>query len=94
MINSELELHTKKLPNTMKCSNSIIVRLAGGLGNQLYQYAMGRSLALRSERPLLLETRNTSRDPDRNYALSVFNIKEQHVDSISRWCTRWAGIHD
>ena len=74
----------------MKCSNSIIVRLAGGLGNQLYQYAMGRSLSLRTDRPLLLETRNTSRDPDRNYELSVFNIKEQHVDSLNRWCTRWA----
>jgi hypothetical protein len=74
----------------MKSGNSIIIRLAGRLGNQLYQYALGRSLSLRTERPLLLETRNTARDPFRNYDLSVFNIKEQHVARLIRWCTRWA----
>lgn len=37
-------------------SRSVIVRLAGGLGNQLFQYAFGRSLALRHNRPLFLDT--------------------------------------
>jgi hypothetical protein len=77
----------------MKSGESIIVRLAGGLGNQLYQYAMGRSLSLRNERPLLLETRNTSRDQYRNYELSVFNIQEKHVDLLTQWCTRWSASY-
>lgn len=33
----------------------IIVRLAGGLGNQMFQYALGRALALRHGVPLLLD---------------------------------------
>ncbi len=74
----------------MKNRNSIIIRLAGGLGNQLYQYALGRSISLRSGRPILLETRNVSRDSFRNYELSVFNIQEQHADLFTQWCTRRA----
>ena len=78
---------------TMNTNNPIIIRLAGGLGNQLYQYAMGRSLSLRTGRTLLLEKRNISRDQYRNYELSVFNIHEQHVDLITQWCTRWAASY-
>ena len=77
----------------MKSNNSIIIRLAGGLGNQLYVYAFGRALSLQTGRPLLLETRNTTRDQFRNYELAVFNIQEQHVDLLTQWCTRWAASY-
>jgi hypothetical protein len=77
----------------MKPNNPIIIRMAGGLGNQLYLYAFGRSLSLQSGRSLLLETRNTSRDEFRNYELSVFNIIDQHVDLVTQWCTRWAASY-
>jgi hypothetical protein len=68
----------------------VIVRLQGGLGNQLYQYALGRALSIRTGRPLLLDTRLISGEPYRSYALSVFNIKQQHVYGVNKWCTRWA----
>jgi len=77
----------------MKCHDPIIIRLAGGLGNQIYLYAFGRSLSLRSGRPLLIETRNLARDKFRDYELSVFNIKDQHVDLLTAWCTRWAASY-
>jgi hypothetical protein len=77
----------------MRDNDPIIIRLAGGLGNQLYLYAFGRSLSLQTGRPLLLETRNTSRDKFRNYELSVFNIQAQHVDILTQWCTRWAASY-
>jgi hypothetical protein len=35
--------------------NPVIVRMSGGLGNQLFQYAAGRSLALRLGAPLQLD---------------------------------------
>ena len=72
----------------MKSNDSIIMRLQGGLGNQLYQYALGRSLSLRNGLPMFMETRNTSLDKYRNYELSAFNIKEQHVNSLDKWCIR------
>lgn len=55
---------------------SLIVRLRGGLGNQLFQYAAARSLALRNDVPLLLDTRSGfTKDPyGRRYELHVFRI--------------------
>lgn len=35
--------------------DAVIMRVTGGLGNQLFQYAMGRALALRHDVPLLLD---------------------------------------
>jgi hypothetical protein len=43
----------------------IIVRLQGGLGNQLFEYACGRALALRNGAPLKLDLTNYR---DRSYA--------------------------
>lgn len=58
----------------------IIVRLQGGLGNQLFQYALGRSLALHTQAALKLdlssfseETTNTKRD----YRLDRFAIQAE-----------------
>lgn len=74
----------------MKNNFPIIIRIQGGLGNQLYQYAFGRSLSLHSGRPILLETRNISRDSSRKYELSAFNIKEEFPGLFTKWCVRWA----
>jgi hypothetical protein len=52
----------------------IIVRLKGGLGNQLFQYAMGRMLALHHQTSLILDTAEFARDPLRNYRLDSFQI--------------------
>lgn len=56
---------------------AVIVRLQGGLGNQLFQYAFGRALAIRSEAPLVLDTfSGFQRDPyRRSYSLAPFAIE-------------------
>lgn len=53
----------------------IIVRLAGGLGNQLFQYAAGRRLALRHDAELKLDISGLS-GSERKYALDRYNILE------------------
>ena len=40
----------------MKKKNRVIVRLNGGLGNQMFQYAAGLSLSLKLKGTLLLDT--------------------------------------
>ena len=54
----------------------IIVRLSGGLGNQMFQYAMGRSLCHRLQNTLKLDISLLKYNPHRSYALSHFNILE------------------
>jgi hypothetical protein len=52
----------------------IFVRLKGGLGNQLFQYATGLRLARKRNTNLKLDARVYENDPLRFYALNVFNI--------------------
>ena len=52
----------------------VIVRLEGGLGNQLFQYAAGRSLALATGRDLLLDSSAFREDRLRAYQLDHFAI--------------------
>lgn len=52
----------------------IITRLQGGLGNQLFEYACGRSLALRRGTELALDLSQYTEDPQRHYELDVFAI--------------------
>jgi hypothetical protein len=50
------------------------VRLNGGLGNQLFQYATGRAIAQRHNVPLKLDTSGFERNPQRRYVLDNFCI--------------------
>jgi hypothetical protein len=52
----------------------IIVRLIGGIGNQMFQYAVGRSLADRLCVPLKLDTTGFIDYTLRSYSLWAFNI--------------------
>jgi hypothetical protein len=58
----------------------IITRLKGGLGNQLFQYATGRALALRNNDIVKLDITGYSEhngvDTMRQYNLAAFNIQE------------------
>lgn len=54
----------------------VISRLIGGLGNQLFQYAVGRHLAHRKQTQLKLDISAFNRYKLRHYELGVFNILE------------------
>lgn len=57
----------------------IIVKLNGGLGNQLFQYALGRHLAELHQTKLVLDNSFFQSNKERTYELSNFNIKELFV---------------
>jgi len=54
----------------------IIVRIIGGLGNQLFQYALGQSLALKNNTELRLDISEFKTYKRHQYCLSYFNIKD------------------
>jgi len=64
----------------------IIVRLKGGLGNQMFQYALGRVLSLKFDTRLKLDTYflnlNIKGVTKRNYDLDVFDIKAEVSNNI------------
>lgn len=59
----------------------IIIRLMGGMGNQMFQYALGRQLSIKHKVPLkvdlsfLLDRTPKANFTYRNYDLDVFNTK-------------------
>ena len=63
----------------------LLLRLRGGLGNQLFQYAAGRGLALRNHVPLWLDPTSGFRgDPyGRSYDLGGFNVLDARTEPIS-----------
>jgi hypothetical protein len=71
----------------------IIVRLRGGLGNQLFQYAAGRALALRVGTELKLDLAEFEQPGPRVYELHRFNVCESFLEPgekrrIGRWLRR------
>jgi hypothetical protein len=54
----------------------IIIRLVGGLGNQMFQYAAGRAVAYRTNMPLKLDIKYFEKYKLRSYQLGCFNINE------------------
>ena len=54
----------------------IIVKLIGGLGNQMFQYAVGRHLAVKNKSTLKLDISGFKDYNLRNYDLGHFNIQE------------------
>src|SRR5690348_5476840 len=79
----------------------VVIRLMGGLGNQLFQYAAARRLAHVTQSDLLLDLSALDNfETPRSYALKNFQIKAEvlrrhvHINSISNkafmypeWCT-------
>ena len=63
----------------------IVVQLQGGLGNQMFQYACGRAVALRAKKNLVLDLRHYANpSQQRRYGLHLFNIQAQPVDSLEQ----------
>lgn len=65
----------------------IAVRLIGGLGNQMFQYAAGRALAERLGTELLLDTREFEHYSLYNYGLHKFaiDIPAASPEELARW---------
>ncbi len=59
----------------------IIVQLIGGLGNQMFQYAMARRLAILKETDLKFDISCFKHYKDRKYDLGCFNITEDFASS-------------
>ena len=57
----------------------IISRIIGGLGNQLFQYAAGRALAIKHNTELKLDINSFTTYKLHNYSLQHFNIKQNFV---------------
>jgi len=57
---------------------AVIVQIAGGLGNQLFEYAFGRSLALRNGVPLILDHRSGF---PRDFYKRVFTLDKYRIQS-------------
>lgn len=68
----------------------IIVRLLGGLGNQMFQYACGRSVAIRTSQRLKLDISSYPDHLDRTYELSHFGIEADIATPEECSCLRWA----
>jgi hypothetical protein len=60
----------------------IIVKLGGGLGNQLFQYACGRRLALKNNDILKLDIEAYSEKNPRLYGLRHFNVAENFASPV------------
>lgn len=52
----------------------IIVKIIGGLGNQMFQYAVGRSIACKNDTDLKLDVSSFDSYKLRSYRLNCFNI--------------------
>lgn len=59
----------------------IIVKLNGGLGNQLFQYALGRKLSLKNNQTLKLNLSEYNKNDFRHYSLNHYNIIENIATS-------------
>jgi hypothetical protein len=62
-------------------SPMIVVRMMGGLGNQLFQYALGRALSIRNGGRLLLDLAAFRNDPQRDYVLDRLNVQAEIADA-------------
>lgn len=59
----------------------IIVKIMGGLGNQMFQYAFGLKMALKNNSELKLDTNFYSTQRKRHFELDVFDIKTKRASN-------------
>lgn len=71
------------LPPAREC---VVVQVAGGLGNQLFQYAAARSLADRRSAPLVLDLRWFAGQQEHSYGLDALRVR---VDGVVTDETTW-----
>lgn len=60
----------------------IIIRLTGGLGNQMFQYAYGRSCSIKNKESLKYFFVHYCGDTNRKYELGIFNIVGNKINGF------------
>ena len=60
----------------------IVARISGGLGNQMFQYALGRHLAIRNNTILKLDVTSFDSYEWHKYSLNYLNIQEDFANNI------------
>lgn len=60
----------------------MIIRLTGGLGNQLFQYAFGREQSAMRNEPLLYDDFSYLRDKKRNNEIDSFDLKMKRISTV------------
>ena len=69
----------------------VTVKLKGGLGNQMFQYALGRTIAQRRGTSIALDVSSYRYDKLREYSLGIFKIAEKFGDFPRRGLARALG---
>ena len=59
----------------------IIMRIKGGLGNPMFQYAVGRILSLKTGLPLVLDRRHYRPPHEHGYGLDVFALSNTPLEN-------------
>ncbi|MCC2612213.1 alpha-1,2-fucosyltransferase [Neorhizobium sp. Rsf11] len=67
---------------------AVIAHIVGGLGNQMFQYAMGRSLSIATNQELKLDLTSMEKYTRRRFALGQFDIKATAAASRDLPATR------
>lgn len=83
-----LFVHQMKRRSKDNTMNFIVSRLLGGLGNQMFQYAAGRTLALKHHCALYLDATPLTIKGDhtpRGYELAHFNIRASLIEKKDDW---------
>jgi glycosyl transferase family 11 len=63
-----------------ECINFMVVRMDGGLGNQAFEWAFGRSVSLVKNEELFFEKFELDDGIHRNYALDAFNVDVEFAE--------------
>ena len=63
----------------------IIIKIKGGLGNQMFQYAIAKAFSLETKRPFQLDISIFEWYKLHNYGLHHFNIQPEFYKPESKW---------
>jgi hypothetical protein len=86
-----MEIMRRRYSSATRDGDTVIAAtLVGGLGNQLFQYAAGRSLALRHKAELVLDLsllldRQEELATARRFELGCFDVRARTVDGVRSW---------
>lgn len=83
--------------DTGETQERVIVQILGGLGNQMFQYALGRAISERTGAPLLLDTnviKHAHQNTPRGYDLDIFKLRPTFATraDVSRYHSHGAGL--